>query len=128
MPCTEIITKGRNLTLSKVLATGPYGDPNRFISPYDVNQNNITENSTCAALGKDQSQSSIRVIRMSNSYDPEPREPQKQPGGLCWFGPDMAHITCFAPLAAQTLELPKRYQSGDPQVFDPKTDDGPLIS
>ncbi len=110
--------EGTEFDLTKGVASGPYGDPNRFIGPYDGNQNNITENKYMYGAWE----RPISVFYMGflyvNQLRPKTPEIPEATRGICWFGPDVAYTTCFVPLAAKVLELPKSYQSGDPQKFD----------
>ena len=110
--------EGTQFDLTQDVSSGPYGDPSRFIGPYDGNQNNITENQNmCGAWERP-----ISVFYQGYTYVNQlrPRTPEipEATRGLCWFGPDTSYTTCFVPFAAQALELPERYQTGDPQVFD----------
>lgn len=110
--------EGTQFDLTKGIAAGPYGDPSRFIGPYDGNQNNITKNQHMYGAWE----RTISVFYQGYTYVNQlrPRKPEipEATRGLCWFGPDTAYTSCFVPFAAQALELPERYQTGDPQVFD----------
>jgi len=110
--------EGTQFDLTRGVAAGPYGEPNRLIGPYDGNQNNVTENKKMYGAWE----RAISVFYQGYTYVNQlrPRTPEipEAARGLCWFGPDVAYTTCFVPFAAQALELPVRYQTGDPQVFD----------
>jgi dipeptidase len=99
--------------LTKGIAAGPYGDPNRFIGPYDGAQNNVSEGTLYGAWERAISifyQGYITVCEV------RPDRPALT-AGVCWFGPDVAYTTCFTPFPARMADLPASYQSGDPQVF-----------
>ncbi len=39
--------------------------------------------------------------------------------GVLWFGPDVSTTTCFTPFFSKMAQLPKPYQVGSPQRFNP---------
>jgi dipeptidase len=110
--------EGTEFDLTKGIAAGPYGDPNRSDGPYDGAQNNITENQHMYGAWErpisacDQGYSYVTQLRPKISEIPEATR------GLCWFGPDVAYTTCFVPFPSKVLELPKSFQTGNPQIFD----------
>jgi dipeptidase len=105
--------EGTEFDLTKGIAAGPYGDPHRFIGPYDGAQNNVSHEKLYGAWER-----SISVFYQGYLTVCEVRpEAPDLTKGVCWFGPDVAYTTCFAPFPAKMLELPEIYQTGDPQVF-----------
>jgi dipeptidase len=105
--------EGTEFDLTKGVAAGPYGDPHRFIGPYDGAQNNVSHEKLYGAWER-----SISVFYQGYLTVCEVRpEAPELTRGVCWFGPDVAYTTCFAPFPAKMLELPEIYQTGDPQVF-----------
>jgi len=105
--------EGTEFDLTKGVAAGPYGDPHRFIGPYDGAQNNVSHETLYGAWER-----SISVFYQGylTVCEIRPDAPELMKG-VCWFGPDVAYTTCFAPFPAKMLGLPDLYQSGDPQVF-----------
>lgn len=105
--------EGTEFDLTKGIAAGPYGDPNRFIGPYDGAQNNVSHEKMYGAWERAISifyQGYITVCEIR----PDAPEASK---GVCWFGPDVAYTTCFTPFPAKMLDLPSSYQTGDPQLY-----------
>ncbi|MBF7995548.1 C69 family dipeptidase [Rahnella sp. SAP-29] len=105
--------EGTEFDLTKGIAAGPYGDPNRFIGPYDGAQNNVSDETLYGAWERAISifyQGYITVCEVR----PDAPELTK---GICWYGPDVAYTTCFVPFPAKITGLPEIYQTGDPQVF-----------
>ncbi|MEL6202408.1 MAG: C69 family dipeptidase [Pseudomonadota bacterium] len=105
--------EGTEFDLTKGIAAGPYGDPHRFIGPYDGAQNNVSHEKLYGAWER-----SISVFYQGylTVCEVRPDAPELTKG-VCWFGPDVAYTTCFAPFPTKMLELPEIYQCGDPQVF-----------
>jgi dipeptidase len=105
--------EGTQFDLTRGIAAGPYGDPNRFIGPYDPLQNNISNAPIYGAWER-----AISIFYQGYVY-----VAQTRPGapdltkGICWYGPDVAYTTCFAPFPSKVRDLPHAYQIGDPQVF-----------
>ncbi len=110
--------EGTEFDLTKGVAAGPYGDPHRFVGPYDGNQNNVdTEKKFYGAWER-----AISVFYQGYTFvcQTRPNAPEYTKGVL-WFGPDVSATTCFTPFFSKMAQLPKPYQSGDPQKFDPSS-------
>jgi dipeptidase len=105
--------EGTEFDLTQGIAAGPYGDPNRFIGPYDGAQNNISSE---VLYGAWERAISIFYQGYISVCEVRPTAPDLTKG-VCWFGPDVAYTTCFTPFPAKMTDLPKSYQTGDPQVF-----------
>lgn len=105
--------EGTQFDLTKGIAAGPYGDPHRFVGPYDGAQNNVSHETLYGAWER-----SISVFYQGylTVCEVRPDAPDLTKG-VCWFGPDVAYTTCFVPFPAKMTGLPDVYQSGDPQVF-----------
>jgi dipeptidase len=105
--------EGTQFDLTKGVAAGPYGDPNRFIGPYDGAQNNVSDEKLFGAWER-----AISIFYQGYTYvaQTRPHAPDLTKG-ICWFGPDVAYTTCFAPFPSKMLDLPQTYQIGDPQRF-----------
>ncbi|QJB58471.1 dipeptidase [Pseudodesulfovibrio sp. zrk46] len=108
--------EGTQFDLTKGIAAGPYGDPHRFVGPYDGNQNNVTKEKKYYGAWE----RAISVFYQGYTYvcQTRPKAPESTKGVL-WFGPDVSYTTVFTPFFSKMLQLPKPYQKGDPQRFDP---------
>ncbi len=100
--------------LTRGVAAGPYGDPHRFLGPYDGKPNAFSDQHLYGAWERP-----ISVFYQGYTYVNQlrPGKTPDAPLGITWFGPDVAYTTCFMPLPTQVLNLPKAYRIGDPQVF-----------
>ncbi len=107
--------EGTQFDLTQGVAAGPYGDPNRFVGPYDGNQNNITEDKKFYGAWERAISIFYQGYTYVNQIRPSAPEATK---GLVWFGPDVSYTTCFVPFSTKVMNLPKAYQTGSPQKFD----------
>ncbi|MEF2230498.1 MAG: C69 family dipeptidase [Pseudodesulfovibrio sp.] len=108
--------EGTEFDLTRGVAAGPYGDPHRFVGPYDGNQNNVdTEKKYYGAWER-----AISVFYQGYTYvcQTRPGAPEMT-RGILWFGPDVSATTVFTPFFSKVAQLPKPYQTGSPQRFDP---------
>lgn len=105
--------EGTQFDLTKGVAAGPYGDPNRFVGPYDGAQNNVSNEKLFGAWER---AISIFYQGYTTVCQVRPDAPEAM-RGICWFGPDVASTTCFAPFPSKILDIPAPYQTGDPQAF-----------
>lgn len=105
--------EGSQFDLTKGIAAGPYGDPNRYIGPYDGAQNNVSQEKLYGAWER-----AISIFYQGYTYvaQTRPHAPELTKGVL-WYGPDVAYTTCFAPFPSKVQQLPHAYQIGDPQKF-----------
>jgi dipeptidase len=105
--------EGTQFDLTKGVAAGPYGDPNRYIGPYDGAQNNVSSEKLYGAWER-----AISIFYQGYTYiaQTRPHAPELTKG-VVWFGPDVSYTTCFAPFPSKVLDLPRAYQIGDPQKF-----------
>lgn len=108
--------EGTEFDLTKGVAAGPYGDPHRFVGPYDGNQNNVdTEKKFYGAWER-----AISVFYQGYTFVCQTRpEAPEATKGVLWFGPDVSYTTCFTPFFSKSAQIPKPYQVGNPQRFDP---------
>lgn len=106
--------EGTEFDMTKGVAAGPYGDPHRFVGPYDGDQNNISKDKTMVGAWE----RALSVFYQGYTYvckvDPKKQEPVK---GLVWFGPDVSYTTVFCPFYSKMKELPASFQTGGPQQF-----------
>ncbi|MDP2724171.1 MAG: C69 family dipeptidase [Bacteroidales bacterium] len=109
--------EGTEFDMTKGIAAGPYGDPHRFVGPYDGNQNDVSKGKTMAGAWE----RAISVFYQGYTYvcevDPKKPEPVK---GLVWFGPDVSYSTVFTPFYAKMSTLPTSFQTSGPQQFNNK--------
>ncbi len=108
--------EGTQFDLTKGVAAGPYGDPHRFVGPYDGNQNNVSKEKKFYGAWE----RAISVFYQGYTYvcQTRPKAP-KFTKGVLWFGPDVSATTCFTPFFSKMAQLPKPYQVGSPQRFNP---------
>lgn len=107
--------EGTQFDLSKGVAAGPYGDPNRYIGPYDGNQNNVSQGQKVYGAWE----RAISIFYQGYVYVAQTRPAVPElTKGIVWFGPDVAYTNCFAPFPSKVTNLPLAYQIGDPQKFD----------
>lgn len=110
--------EGTQFDLTKGIAAGPFGDPNRFVGPYDGNQNDVSKGKNMYGAWE----RSISVFYQGYTYVCQLRPDQPDlTKGLTWFGPDVSYTTCFTPFYSKVYDLPLSYQSGGPQKLNDKT-------
>jgi dipeptidase len=108
--------EGTQFDLTKGTAAGPYGDPHRFVGPYDGNQNNVDKGKKFYGAWE----RAISVFYQGYTFVCQTRpEAPDMTKGLVWFGPDVSYTTVFTPFFAKAAQLPESYQTGAPQKFDP---------
>lgn len=107
--------EGTPFDLTRGVAAGPYGDPHRFVGPYDGNQNDVTQGRKPAGAWE----RAISVFYQGYTFvcQLRPGKPEAT-RGLVWFGPDVSTTTCFLPFFPKAGSLPASVQSGDPQKFE----------
>jgi dipeptidase len=102
--------EGTRFDLTKGLAAGPFGNPNRYQTPKDVRPENRKNNDWDRA---------ISIFRCSYSFVGQVRPDMPDPlAGVLWFGEDAPHSTLYMPIYAGTTEVPKPYTVGKRHVFD----------
>ncbi len=103
--------------MTKDLAAGPFGDPNRYVSPDDPTQNVPGDNKK----GWGAWERPISMYYMGYSYVCQAR--QWMPdivGGIAWIGLDVAYTTCYMPFYPGAGTLPWSFQTGSTGKFDRK--------
>ena len=110
--------EGTQFDLTKGTAAGPYGDPHRFVGPYDGNQNDVTTDKKYYGAWE----RAISVFYQGYTFvcQTRPKAP-KYTKGLVWFGPDVSYTTCFTPFFSKAESLHAAYQAGSPQKYDPNS-------
>jgi dipeptidase len=107
--------EGTEFDLTRGVAAGPYGDPHRFVGPYDGAQNDVSDTSNLGGAWE----RAISVFYQGYTFVAQARQQAPEATrGILWFGPDVSYTTCFVPFFAHVAELPRAYQIGSPQVFD----------
>lgn len=105
--------EGTQFDLTRGIAAGPYGDPNRYIGPYDGAQNNVSDEKLYGAWER-----AISIFYQGYTYVAQTRpDAPELTRGVLWYGPDVAYTSCFSPFPSKVRQLPQAYQVGDPQVF-----------
>ncbi len=106
--------EGTEFDMTKGVAAGPYGDPHRFVGPYDGDQNDISKDKKLIGAWE----RSISIFYQGYTYvckvNPNKHELTK---GLMWFGPDVSYTTVFSPFYSSVNDLPISFQTGGPQQF-----------
>ena len=106
--------EGTPFDLTRGVAAGPYGDPHRFVGPYDGNQNDITKGKKLTGAWE----RPVSVFYQGYTYvcTTNPNKPEATKG-ILWFAPDVSYTSVFTPFFTKAGELPLAYQTGDPQKF-----------
>ena len=105
--------EGTQFDLTRGLAAGPYGDPNRYIGPYDGAQNNVSQEKLYGAWER-----AISIFYQGYTYVAQTRpDAPELTRGMLWYGPDVAYTSCFVPFPSKVEQLPHAYEIGDPQQF-----------
>lgn len=102
--------EGTEFDLTKGIAAGPFGCPNRYPTPGDVKPEDSKDLDWERA---------ISIFRCSYSFVSQARSWLPDPvGGVLWFGEDVPHSTCFVPFYCGVTEVPESFSSGRRDVFD----------
>ncbi|MBN1198098.1 MAG: C69 family dipeptidase [Bacteroidales bacterium] len=106
--------EGTQFDMTKGVASGPYGDPNRFVGLYDGNQNDVSSGKKMIGAWE----RAISVFYQGYTYVCQLRPGKQEPTkGLVWFGPDVSYTTVFMPFYSKAFGLPEALQAGGPQKF-----------
>ncbi|MEA3492868.1 MAG: C69 family dipeptidase [Candidatus Margulisiibacteriota bacterium] len=106
---------GTEFDMTKGLAAGPFGSPDRYIGKYD-----LTDFPKAKLWGA--WERPITVFYAGYSYINQARGWLPDPiGGISWFGPDKPYETCYIPFYAGVNDLPRSYQTGSTKKYDRKT-------
>jgi len=102
--------EGTEFDLTKGMAAGPFGNPNRYPTPSTVRP----EDSKSLDWER-----AISMFRCSYSFVSQVRSWLPDPiGGVLWFGEDAPHSTCYIPFYCGITEVPISFSSGRRDVFD----------
>lgn len=102
--------EGTELDLTKGLAAGPFGNPNRYPtrSEHKPDERNTLRWERAISMFR----CSYSFVSQARSWLPDPI------GGVLWFGEDAPHSTCYIPFYCQITEVPESFSSGSRVVFD----------
>ena len=102
--------EGTQFDLTKGLAAGPFGCPNRYATPKSVRPENLKNMDWERA---------ISIFRCSYSFVGQARgDLPAAIGGIAWFGEDAPHSTCYIPFYAGNLNTPKAFAAGSRNFYD----------
>ena len=110
---------GTEFDLSRGLAAGPFGNPSRYIGPYDGNQNNISSPGRKLTGAWERP---VSIFYCGYSYVCRGRNWLPDPiGGVAWIGLDEPYTTCYIPFYCGVTKLPESYRTGTTRKFDPQS-------
>lgn len=102
--------EGTEFDLTKGLAAGPFGNPNRYATPRSVKPEGLQSADWERA---------ISMFRCSYSFVGQARSWLPNPiGGVLWFGEDAPHASCYIPFYCGNTEVPESFSSGSREFFD----------
>jgi len=108
--------EGTEFDMTRGVAAGPYGDPHRFVGPYDGLQSDVGDGD---ARKYGAWERAISVFYQGYTYVCERHPDQSEAAGaIMWFAPDVSYTSVFAPFWAGAGELPESYQTGNPRAYD----------
>lgn len=107
MAITRDYYQGTEFDLSKGLAAGPFGTPNRYGGSGAERLLGGTWERAIAIFRADYVQ-----ISQARGWLPDPI------GGVMWYTPDMALTSCFIPFYAGATQLPEPYSTGTRYEYD----------
>jgi dipeptidase len=109
--------EGTPFDLTKGLASGPYGSPNRFLGDYD--HEDFPNKRTTKLKGA--WERPISIYYTGFVYVTQIRDWLPDAiGGIAWIGFDDPSLNCFMPIYAGVTDLPESFQYGSPTKFDRK--------
>jgi len=110
--------EGTEFDLTKGLAAGPFGDPNRFEGQAESTADK--EGKLTTVVGE--FERPLNIYRCVYAYVNQSRQWLPNAiGGLTWFGPDRPATAVLMPFYAGTLDLPAPIQRADILKFDRKS-------
>jgi dipeptidase len=110
--------EGTEFDLTKGLAAGPFGDPNRF----EGQAESVADREGRLSPVKGEFERPLNIYRCVYAYVNQSRKWLPDAiGGLCWYGPDRPATAVLMPLYTGALDLPAPLQRGDVLKFDRKS-------
>ncbi len=101
--------EGTQFDMTKGVAAGPFGDPHRFLGPYDGNMTGL----------KGAWERPFSVFYQGFTYINQAKKTGPKPlRGIMWLAPDVSFTSVFAPFPTSIAELPRSYQTGSPSKLD----------
>jgi len=98
--------EGTEFDLTKGLAAGPFGTPNRY------------GGGKGEKLIKGAWERALSMFRCDYTFVLQERDWLPDPvGGVTWFGPDAPHSVCYVPFYAGITKLPESYYTGTREAF-----------
>jgi len=108
--------EGSEFDMTKGLASGPFGSPNRWIGPYDGPQN------TSAPIDKNMDgawERPVSIFYGGYSYVCQARGwLPPSIGTVAWIGLDDPYTTCYVPFYAGIIDMPKSFRTGNTSTYD----------
>jgi dipeptidase len=105
--------EGTEFDLTKGMAAGPFGTPDRWATPRALR-------GKLRPPGSSGWERAISMFRCSYSFVSQARNWLPDPiGGVLWFGEDTPHSTVYIPFYCGITEVPKSFSTGRRDVFDP---------
>ncbi len=96
--------EGTPFDMTKGLAAGPFGTPNRWRPlTWEDDQNNSYSWERPVSTYN----TAFSFVAQLRSWLPD------DIGGICWFGPDDTYFTCYVPFYAGITQIPEPYSIGD---------------
>ncbi len=105
--------EGTDYDLTKGMAAGPFGNPNRWPTPKDVRPEDKKDKDWPRAISM--FRCSYSFVAQARSWLPDPI------GGLLWFGEDAPDTTCYVPLYCGVTKVPAGWSQGNRHEFDPNS-------
>ncbi|MGE4552144.1 MAG: dipeptidase [Desulfovibrionaceae bacterium] len=104
--------EGTEFDMSQGLAAGPFASPNRYLGPYDGNQNDVSDKKDMFGAWE----RPISVFYQGYTYVCQGRSwlPDSI-GGVLWFAPDVSYTSVFMPMYAGANGISEALSIGDPQ-------------
>ena len=102
--------EGTEFDLTKGMAAGPFGCPNRWPTPKNVRPEGMEDCDWERAIAM--FRCSYSFVAQSRSWLPA------SIGGVLWFGQDAPDTTCYVPVYAGVTEVPLSWSTGKRHVFD----------
>eukprot|EP00928_Gymnodinium_smaydae_P066726 TRINITY_DN49691_c0_g1_i1.p1 TRINITY_DN49691_c0_g1~~TRINITY_DN49691_c0_g1_i1.p1 ORF type:complete len:617 (-),score=28.52 TRINITY_DN49691_c0_g1_i1:38-1849(-) len=94
--------QGTKIDMTQGIAAGPWGSPDRW--------------TTTSKLIEGNWERSIALFRTTSTHVIQSRTVGQ--GAMIWYGPHAAAGTCFMPMPATLIRVPKAYEVANPDVFD----------
>ena len=108
--------QGTEFDQTKGLAAGPFGNPKRFLGPYDSEQGDVGDPNKKMEGAWERPISSLKCgysyICQGRGWLPDPI------GGVAWIGLDEPYTTCYIPFYCGVTALPESFQYGTTQKFE----------